>query len=207
MTTREDLSQPLDESEYRELNSVLIGLEHDQAVLNMSELDGLITAIASAPEHIAPSAWLPLVWGDAEHAPALEGPQEFERLVTLIMRHLNTTVATLVEDPERFEPFFMENVVDGRAYLVVDDWCIGYMKGVDLWGERWLSGEPDPVELLSPIHVFASKEGWDLLEQLADRHVEYLQNQVAPTARAAFRHWRSGHENVAATPPEGASIH
>ena len=43
------------------------------------------------------------------------------------------------------------------------------------------------------------------LEQLADRHVEYLQNEIAPVARALYAFWLQ--QRSACTLPEGASVH
>lgn len=205
MNTPDELTIPLDDFEYDELESFLLSLEYDEAVLNMSEFDGFVTAIISAPETIPPTEWLQLVWGGDRNSPALESPEDFERLVGLMMRHYNTTAITLLEDPDSFEPWFMENRVEGKTYLVVDDWCIGYMKGVMLRPERWQQAEPDLFEILSPIPLFTSDEGWDLLDQLADKHVEYLQNQVAPAARAAHAYWL-GNRNVFRM-PEGARLH
>ncbi len=205
MKSLEELSHPLDNAEYDELDAFLLSLEHDDAVWNLSELDGLVTAIVSGPEAIAPSEWLPLVWGGADSAPALESPEAYERLISLMVRHLNSTAHTLMEDPVSYEPCFMENRVKGKSYLVVDDWCTGYMKGVGLRENLWLNCGEDLVELLSPIPLFTTQEGWDLMDQLADRHVEYLQKEVASTARAIHAYWLNKRNEL--LPPEGASVH
>lgn len=205
MMTLQDLSLPLDDFEYDELESFLLSLEHDEAVLNISEFDGFITAIVSGPETVPPAEWLPVIWGGETHAPALESPDDFERLANLMVRHHNTTALTLLEDPDSFDPWLMENEVDGRVYLVVDDWCIGYMKGVMLRADAWSRDDTDAIELLSPIPLFTSDEGWDLLDQLADRHVEYLQKQVAVAARDAYAHWLRRRESFEV--PEGTRLH
>ena len=117
----------------------------------------------------------------------------------------NTTAATLLHEPEAFDPWFMENEVNGRIYPVVDDWCIGYMKAVMLRPEAWRVDEPEMVERLAPISLFSAPDAWDFLEQLADRHVEYLQNEIAPVARALYAFWLQ--QRSACTLPEGASVH
>ena len=205
MKTPEDLSAPLDDHEYDELDGFLLSLESEHAVRNMSELDGFVAAIVSGPELISPSEWLPVIWGGGEHDPGLESARDMERVVELIMRHLNTTAITLMEDPEGYEPYLMENVVKGKAYLVVDDWCIGYMKAVMLREDRWFETEADMADLLSPIPLFTADEGWDLLDRLADRHIAYLQNQVAPAARAAHAYWLKHRDTFVA--PKGLSVH
>lgn len=205
MKTQADLSVPLSDPEYEELESFLLSLEIEEAVLNMSELDGFITAIVSGPELILPSEWLPVVLGGEDSAPAIENPEDFSRLASLMMRHFNTTAATLMEEPQAFEPCFMESLVEGKSFLVVDDWCIGYMKGVMLRPEPWRNNDVDMVEILSPIPLFTTSDGWELLDMLADRHVEYLQNQVAPAARAAHAYWLARRDEFLA--PEGYSLH
>ena len=185
----DDLFSPLEEWEYDELDGFLLSLEHDQAVQNLSEFDGFITALVSGPEMIVPSEWLPVVWGGAENAPRLDSPEEFRQMFSLMVRHLNSTVATLLEDASAYRPCFMENTVRGKSYTVVEDWCIGYVKGVMMCEERWCQNGEDLVELLSPIQLFASEAGWDLLDQLSDKHFEYLQDQVVETARAVHAYW------------------
>ena len=144
-----------------------------------------------------------MVWGGRENP--LESAEDFERVSSLMMRHMNTTAVTLMDDPESFDPWFMENEVKGKAFLVVDDWCIGYMKGVMLRPGAWRLDDPAMMDLMSPIPLFTTSEGWDLLEQLADRHIEYLQNQVAPAARSLHEHWLGRRETI--RPPQGHSVH
>ncbi len=205
MNTLEELARPLEDYEYDELDGFLLALGSDQAVQNMSELDGFVTAIVSGPEAIPPSEWLPVIWGGGEHDPGIESAADMERVVELVMRHLNTTAIMLMEDPESYEPYLMENVVKGKAYLVVDDWCIGYMKAVILRENQWFETEADMADMLSPIPLFTTDEGWDLLDRLADWHIAYLQKQVAPAARAAHAYWLSRREKF--VPPKGLSVH
>lgn len=205
MKSMHDFNIPLDDYEFEELDSFILTLENEHAVHSVSELDGLVTAIVSGPETIMPSEWLPLVFGDAGDAPMAESAEEFERIVKLVMRHLNATAETLLDEPESYEPCFMENTVKGKTFLMVDDWCIGFMKGVMLREEAWSGTGDDMVELMAPIPLFTSDQGWDLLDQLADNHVEYLQKQVAPAARAIHAYWLNQRENV--LKPKGYSVH
>ena len=143
--------------------------------------------------------------GGADNAPNLESPEAFNRICSLMFRHLNSTAATLMEAPSEYEPCFMENEVKGKKYLVVDDWCIGYMKGVLMRLELWYADEQKMVELLAPIPLFTNHDGWHLMDQLADRHIEYLQGEIAPAARAAHAYWLERREAFSA--PEGCSVH
>ena len=205
METRIDLSIPLDDFEFDELETFLSSLEDDQSIMNISEFDGFVTALVSGPEAVSPSEWLPVVWGGRQQPPVLESADDLERISALMMRHMNTTSVTLMDDPDAFDPWFMENDVKGTTYLVVDDWCIGYMKGVMLRPEAWRLDDPATMDLMSPIPLFTTGEGWDLLEQLADRHIEYLQNQVAPAARSLHEHWLGRRDTC--HPPGGHLLH
>lgn len=205
MNLPEHFSPPLEEYEYDELDGFLLSLEHDEAVRNLSEFDGFVTALVSGPEMILPSEWLPVVWGGAENAPRLDSPEEFGQMFDLMVRHLNTTAMVLIEDPRAYEPCFMESVVRGKSWTVVEDWCIGYMKGVMMRLELWYADEQKMVELLAPIPLFTNHDGWHLMDQLADRHIEYLQGEITPAARAAHAYWLERREEFVA--PEGCSVH
>lgn len=205
MDSRLDLSIPLDDFEFDELETFLSSLESEASIMNISEFDGFITAVVSGPESIPPGEWLPVVWGGREQPPALESIDDFERISGLMMRHMNSTAVTMMDDPDSYDPWFMENEVKGKTYLVVDDWCIGYMKAVMLRPDAWRLDDPAMMDLMSPIPLFTTSEGWDLLEQLADRHIEYLQNQVAPAARLLHEHWLGRRDTF--HPPEGHRVH
>jgi uncharacterized protein len=205
MQTPTEFDIPLDDLEYDELESFLLELESDAAVFNISEFDGFVTALISGPEPILPEEWMRVIWGGGRRPPRWKQPGGFARIAELMLRHYNTTAAMLHSDPEQFEPWFMENEVNGRIYPVVDDWCIGYMKAVMLRPEAWRVDEPEMVERLAPISLFSAPDAWDFLEQLADRHVEYLQNEIAPVARALYAFWLQ--QRSACTLPEGASVH
>jgi len=205
METGTESDIPLDDFEYDELESYLLAVESDEGVLNMSEFDGFITALASAPVTIPPSEWMPLIWGGAAQPPRWTGEGGFARIADLMLRHLNTTAATLMDDPDSFQPWFLENEVEGHVYPVVDDWCIGYMKAVMLRADAWRVDDPEMVERMAPIPLFSGDDCWDFLEQLADRHIEYLQNEIAPVARALHDFWVR--HKMTFTPPDGASVH
>ena len=80
--------------------------DKDEGVLDISELDGLFTAIVSGPATIMPSQWLPAVWGDFE--PMWEDEKEVQEILSLMMRHMNAIANMLMETPEECEPVYSE---------------------------------------------------------------------------------------------------
>ncbi len=63
---------------------------------------------------IQPSQWIPQVWGD--FPPSWYGEKEFQAVMSLFMRHMNSIAGLLMEQPEEFEPIFHERIVDGKTY-------------------------------------------------------------------------------------------
>ncbi|HET8696870.1 MAG TPA: UPF0149 family protein, partial [Gammaproteobacteria bacterium] len=130
----------------------------DEGVLDISELDGFLTAVVSGPVTLPPSRWIPAIWGDFE--PKWQTDEEAEAVFTLIVRHMNGIVLQLVDSPDDFEPMFLENTADGGSVLVVDEWCEGYRRGMALSGKAWDTAPPEIVDLLMPILGFTGVTNW-----------------------------------------------
>jgi len=196
-----DLFDPLSEEELDWLDDFLLyridedsyveGM--DEGVLNVSELDGLLTAVVSGPVLVPPSQWMPQVWGNFQ--PAWKDEQEVEMVMSLMMRHMNSIAALLMQQPDDFEPMFEESVVDGKTYTIVDEWCEGYIRGVALTADQW---ELDTIEtkiLLAPIKAFQGEQTFVTDENFNEQEIENIRLAIAPNAREIHAHWlarRSG---------------
>jgi uncharacterized protein len=189
-----DLATPLSDEEFDRLNHFLLERideeadtpDKDEGVLDISELDGLFTAIVSGPVTIMPSQWLPAVWGDCE--PVWKDEKEFEEILSLMMRHMNGIAGMLMEAPEAFEPMFLEREVDDETYTIVDEWCEGYRRGVRLIQEHWDQGGQEMVVLLTPILAFTGETNWRA-HDFAHDEVRKIQQAIAPNVRAIFAYW------------------
>ena len=188
MMQMNDLSTPLTDAEIEELDDLLLSVEHDDAVLNVSEFDGFITAVVSGPETIMPSVWMPALWGGEDNAPVWDSMEDFQHIYGLMIRHMNSISATLMQAPEEFEPLFMESTVEGVTHWVVDEWCAGFMRGVALYPVTAVA-MPDMNEMLAQIRRFADPDGWDSLEGEGHKAIRQLQEKVAPAARAIHAYW------------------
>jgi len=88
-----------------------------------------------------------------------------QRILGLLMRRMNGIAQTLNQAPEQYEPLLMENPNDGDPVPILDEWCSGFMKGVELDYEGWLpviAGKPD---WMSTILLNGTEEGWEALEK------------------------------------------
>lgn len=192
-----NLLAPLNEAELAELDRFLLARiededeheleEEDAGVTSIFELDGLFAAVVSGPVLVKPERWMQAVWGD--HEPEWESESEFDHVVALMMRHMNTMAATLEEAAEEYEPLFEQDEEDGDSFVVVDDWCEGYMKGVALAAPQWRAGGAPVEKLLNPIRAFSSSTHWRGHE-LDEAEIDRLSDAIAPSARAIHRLWR-----------------
>lgn len=158
----------------------------DEGILDISTLDGFMTALVSGPNVIPPSKWLPVIWGDFE--PEWNNMDEFQDILSLLMRHMNNISGNLIEAPEEFEPIFMEREVKGKTYWIVDEWCDGYLRGMKLDSKGWSTTE-NIEPLLSSLLLFSSEAGWEKLEQMTDKEIEQQQNKIAPAVRRVHAWW------------------
>jgi uncharacterized protein len=159
----------------------------DEGVLDVSELDGLFTAIVSGPVVIQPSRWLPAVWGDFK--PTWESAEDFESIVSLLVRHMNSIASMLMKQPEDFEPLFLEREVDGKTYPIVDEWCEGYVRGVALAPDQWEVGGLQMTVLLAPIRAFTHETHWYAHERAKDAEVDNIRNAITPNVREIHAYW------------------
>jgi uncharacterized protein len=191
----DDLSEPLTEQELSTLDDFLLdrveGEEDapdlDEGILNISELDGFLTAIVSGPRMVPPSEWLPLVWGDEE--PVWDSEEGFTSVFGLMVRHMNGIAGELMAAPEEFEPVFLERTVEGVTHTIVDEWCAGYLRGVYPCVQMWADAAPESYDLLAPIFAFGHERGWKFIEGMDVSEEQQLQRKVAPAARAIHAFW------------------
>ena len=159
----------------------------DEGILCVSELDGFLTAIVSGPETVVPSRWLSAVWGDFE--PTWDSIDEFQKIMGLTMQLMNFNAIVLMEQPEHFEPLFLERERKGKTVLVVDEWCEGYLRGVGVSSELWATGGREIDELMLPILGFCQASDWAAHDLPEPGETERTQQAIAPSVRAIHRYW------------------
>ncbi|HEX9803025.1 MAG TPA: UPF0149 family protein [Gammaproteobacteria bacterium] len=159
----------------------------DEGVLDISELDGFLTAIISGPRPIPPSEWLPLLWGEFE--PQWASAEESEAIISLVLRHMNGIVTTLSETPEEFEPIVLEVEEAEETVTSVEEWCLGYMKGVGLAADAWRAAGEEVMEMLFPIVIFTTAEGRNGLSGLDAEELATLKRSIPSAVRKLHAFW------------------
>lgn len=186
-------ADPLTDAEVEELNEFLLNAEGIEESMDISTLDGFLTAIVCGPKTILPSEWLRWVW-DMERgkdAPRFKGKAEAQKILGLMMRHMNDIAGTLHQVPDHYEPLLMENPNNGDPIPILDEWCCGFMKGVGLDSGNWLPVLAGKPAWLSTIILYGTEEGWEALKKKKlslDEH-KALAGGLADTVRKIHALW------------------
>jgi uncharacterized protein len=140
---------PLSQPEQEQLEALLGSDIFRGDAMQLDELQGLFFAVASSPDLIAPSRWMPEALGEA---PSFADTGQAQQVLELIMRFYNQSVAAAAT--EEFDLILYRTETDEVDYAA---WCGGYLTGVDLAETDWYeAGDPDEVgELLFPLLVLA----------------------------------------------------
>ncbi|MBB2485133.1 YecA family protein [Mitsuaria sp. WAJ17] len=187
---------PLSDEELSMLDDMLSKLPSD-AAMNIEALDGYLTALLLSPQPLAAqpgAAWLPEIWGgDGADgiAPFVSGKQK-KRVMMLVLRHLHSIAVQLKNRPDAWEPIFSIAVDEEGAEMTdAEDWCIGFMLGVDLAADEWAARFEDETQgaLLSPIALLGGDESQQDpqdLAQLANAQLKDALSREIPDAVLAL---------------------
>jgi uncharacterized protein len=166
---------PLTDEELEELDQFLLSDTMDEEAMDISMLDGFLTALANGPNTLSPSQWMPVIWGGPM---TWESREQAERIMGYVFRHANDILFYLREDPDTFEPLLYEREHEGKKIPIIDEWCTGFVRGMALDEPGWrpLLETEDGDDMLFPIMLYGTEAGWDQLRDnptLEDRHEEF----------------------------------
>ncbi|WP_166358889.1 UPF0149 family protein [Pseudomonas akapageensis] len=125
-------NQPLTLAQFDFIQDQLDKHAGETSIRSISELDGYFTAIISYIEDIHFNDWYAAFWGGAEHLPKWKSEQTYQRFFDLLIQHMNQIATMLVDYPDAYSPIF--NQAEDREGLDVEDWCLGYQRGVNVAG-------------------------------------------------------------------------
>lgn len=201
------LDQPLSEDELADLSRFLSSDAVPEGCMDLAMLDGFLTALMVGPDLTQPSQWLPLVWGDPE-GPEFETVEQAQRITSFLLRHMNAIGSHLSEEPDSFEPMFYIRAVDGREHTIADEWCEGFLRGVeeiDLEAWREMAEDEEGGKWLAQIAVFATEEGWKALDEVVEKAPdpnafhERLAGRIAHAVRRIHAFWLERRKRVMGT--------
>lgn len=156
------------QADLKELDEFLVSDKAPEECMDISTLDGFLTAIVIGPKTIMPSHWLPKLWGEKTDDEMLwTSLEETNHIMGLIMSYYNSIVSVFDKDSKSFEPLFYVNTVKDKEITIIDEWCYGFMQGVGLSFDSWrpLIDSDEDRNLLTPIFLHGTEEGWEQLKK------------------------------------------
>jgi uncharacterized protein len=164
---------PLDDAELDRLEDLLSADVFRGEAMRLDELQGMLCAVASAPEPVLPSVWMPAALGGE---PVYESEEQAQDVVELLMRLYNEVDAGLDrgEEPE----LILYPVDEDAEEYDFGAWADGYLFGAQLGPVDWLeaAGEhgDDLSDLLDDMFLLNGSIKDDVL-----KHGEAWMNEAA----------------------------
>lgn len=115
------------------LSILLHALPTENMPMTLSELDGYVTGILACPEMIAPSEWLPHVWGETGEAHFAD-QKTAEETIGAVMAHYNS-VAEAMTRSLWIEPIY--EVDPNSDETLWEPWVDGFTRAMGVRPEAW----------------------------------------------------------------------
>ncbi|AXY34268.1 MULTISPECIES: YecA family protein [Yersinia] len=190
--------RPLTEKELKWLGDVLMEYGNDDSILDVTELDGMLTAILSGPNMISPKRWLSVILGGEEYAPEWKSKYEFTRFMNLTFQHMNDIAERLCYSPEQFAPLLEFRTIENKEYIIAEEWCFGYMRGVAL--DDWSALPEAHTAELEAIALHGKEENFPLLEKMSLDDIQHRIEKIPLAALSLHAHWLRQRQPVTKTP-------
>lgn len=174
----------LSDKELTRLEDLLITYGNDYSVLNLAELNGFFTALASSPVRVNPEQWLPAVAGGK--VPKFKKPAHEEAYTALMLRYADQVGEALANDLEHFEPVFEESEVEEGPAIIMEEWCFGYMRGTQVAAWSELPAEQD--QWLKAISLHGLEDNFELLDAMTFDELQACVPQVVQAVKGLYRY-------------------
>ena len=103
------------------------------------------------------------------------------------MQHMNFTVYLLMEMPEEFQALLNVSTHSESEILIAEEWCFGYMRGVELGNWPTLPEKMDTR--LQAIRLHGTEEHFVSLGELSLAEHQRTVKDIEPAARELHAYW------------------
>lgn len=200
MSEFEDQDVISEEALYERLDHYLSAYGNERAISCVSELDGFISALGCAPQEIEPDVWIKAIWGADEDQPQWETAEQEDEFLSLVLIMYMETMNTIIHGD--LYPVYMEQEFEGEIQLVVEDWCVGFIRGARLIGLGLDEANRDFYnEVLAPVRMFGTEKGWEKLDNMVEEEVNFWRSTIEPSI---LRLVQFNHPEIQANQYEGS---
>jgi uncharacterized protein len=188
-----DLNQALTAEELDELSDFLAQPDMEDRSMDLSMLEGYLTAILIGPRVVMPSQWLPWVWDadEGQEEAVFADLDQANRIMGLLMRFLNGIVQTFLTDPAAFEPIYWRGAQWGAA-----EWCEGFLLGTQFDREAWAGLWVIQPTWVTPFLRLGTETGINSTKN--ESNAEQWMQAVAPTLIKIHAFWKERRQAVPA---------
>lgn len=164
---------------YEKIDHYLLTFGTDRSLMCVSELDGFLTALGCSVQELEPDVWLNAIWGADEDQPVWESTEQEDEFLSLVLiMYMETMNSLLFGD---FYPVYLEQEVDGEYSILVEEWCVGFIRGAKLIS-MGIGGDREFFdEALAPVRLFGTEAGWDKLEAMVEEEVNFWREMLEPS--------------------------
>ena len=165
---------------------------NDNAMADVCELDGFFTALGCCADNVLPSSWQIAIWGSQDEAPQWQSTEEAEHFLQLSSDMYNDVMETI--NGGELDPLFQYFEVGGEEIQIIDEWCFGFISGVNLWP---IMTKEDNIILDKYTHQmkqFAGIVDWPEAENLSEQDFFSSQEKVMNDISVLYQYFREGYE-------------
>ena len=132
------------ETELNQLEKGLASPVFNNMAMRLDRLHGFLCAVISSPDTIAPSQWMPEVFGTEPGYESLDQAKEF---MALMMNFYNDVATTLLNNQSL--KLILKPCTPIDNHLDYQTWCEGYILGWSLSTREWLQPGNNPLKRLT----------------------------------------------------------
>ena len=137
----------LSKGEIEELKTFLVSSQRPDGTLRYHELQGFFFAVASCPELVRPSDWLPVISDDKDIG--FKDQSEAERILGVIMTLYNQVNIAVLERSDKMPSgcsFQKELEANFQEEVAISQWSRGFMLGHDWLADVWNESVPESMD-------------------------------------------------------------
>ena len=170
-------------------------------VMDISTLDGFIAACLAGPDRPQLSEVLPWILDPerTEQEVDFGSEAEAQETLALIAQHWGDTAEILADSPEDYEPVLYlegsddeDEEADGEEVSIIDDWCFGFVLGLQLQDDVIERLPEELKDMLGAIFLYGTEEGRPELErlQLTPEQHESIAHALPGVVAALYEHFQ-----------------
>ena len=185
---------PLTEDELKELDNFLLYEVECEESMTSDTLDGYLHAIAIGPTTLMPQQWMPGIWGEGVGMmPPVKSIEHLNDVLGLIMRHFNSIIDAIEQEPREIYPIWYMTDYRGKQYDDAEGWAYGFVEGMKLCWDDWkpLLDSPQGQAWYRPIGLLGADDfgpEQDKLTKTPKQRGE-LALQIPESVVAMFEYW------------------